>query len=493
MQTFNLSFLASDDALVSSAFVIQGQDKKAVVVVPRDQLDVALSNSEFKNLPHKGVYVLLGEQRFYVGKTSQGLDSVKQLDGKDFWQVAVLCVADVFDREMMDGVEAETATYLLQHSGLKLENEQQPSYQYLSFENQNKVQTCLNQFMGALEFLARNPLAQTQTQMMAMTVADKQEEDGLNLQCQVAQLTRQLQEREQEVTRLQQELQKSQVNVTTTEECDAADSSVTTEDIPEMLRDVFIFQSNGLTARLSYRGEKQWVVLAGSQLRGEDRKDDRLFVQKIIAEAKENHTITEHSDGYLETSVDFSFSAPSAAMAFVYGSGVGAFDKWHNEAGVTLRTLLAQADESVETDAAEDAAQPQTTLTDEIPEQLRGVLLFQARNLSAKMSYRGEKQWVVLAGSQLRGVDRKDTQVSTRKIIAEAKKRHELTEQADGSFVINRDFYCKTPSAALALVLGGEGTDALTHWHNEDGVTLRALLAQAKADAPVAADTAAQP
>ena len=109
MQTFNLSFLASDDALVSSAFVIQGQDKKAVVVVPRDQLDVALSNSEFQNLPHKGVYVLLSDQRFYVGKTSQGLDSVKQLDGKDFWQVAVLCVADVFDREMMDGVEAETA------------------------------------------------------------------------------------------------------------------------------------------------------------------------------------------------------------------------------------------------------------------------------------------------------------------------------------------------------------------------------------------------
>ena len=265
-----------------------------------------------------------------------------------------------------------------------------------------------------------------------------------------------------------------------------------------MLRDVLIFQSHGLTARLSYRGEKQWVVLAGSLLRGADRKDDRLFVQNTIAEAKENHTITEQSDGYLKTSVDFSFSTPSAAMAFVYGSGVGAFDKWRNEAGVTLRSLLAQADESVATDdddAADAAAQSQTTVTEEIPEQLRGVLLFQARNLTAKMSYRGEKQWVVLAGSQLRGADRKDTQVSTGKIIAEAKKRHELTEQADGSFVINRDFYCKTPSAALALVLGGEGTDALTHWHNEDGVTLRALLAQvqAQAEAPVAADAAAQP
>lgn len=275
----------------------------------------------------------------------------------------------------------------------------------------------------------------------------------------------------------------------TEEESDAADSaaqslSATPEEIPEQLRGVLIFQSSGLTARLSYRGEKQWVVLAGSLLRGADRKDDRLFVQNTIAEAKENHTITEQTDGYLKTSVDFSFSTPSAAMAFVYGSGVGAFDKWRNESGVTLRELLAQAEVPVAAEAADAAAdsavQPQATATEEIPEQLRGVLLFQARNLTAKMSFRGVKQWVVLSGSQLRGADRKDTQVSTRQIIAEAKKRHELTEQADGSFVINRDFYCKTPSAALALVLGGEGTDALTHWHNEDGVTLRALLAQAE-------------
>ncbi len=275
----------------------------------------------------------------------------------------------------------------------------------------------------------------------------------------------------------------------TEEESDAADSaaqslSATPEEIPEQLRGVLIFQSSGLTARLSYRGEKQWVVLAGSLLRGADRKDDRLFVQNTIAEAKENHTITEQTDGYLKTSVDFSFSTPSAAMAFVYGLGVGAFDKWRNESGVTLRELLAQAEVPVAAEAADAAAdsavQPQATATEEIPEQLRGVLLFQARNLTAKMSFRGVKQWVVLSGSQLRGADRKDTQVSTRQIIAEAKKRHELTEQADGSFVINRDFYCKTPSAALALVLGGEGTDALTHWHNEDGVTLRALLAQAE-------------
>ena len=272
----------------------------------------------------------------------------------------------------------------------------------------------------------------------------------------------------------------------TEEESDAAESaaqslSANPEDIPAQLRGVLIFQSSGLTARMSYRGEKQWVVLAGSLLRGADRKDDRLFVQNTISEAKENNTITEQADGYLKTSVDFSFSTPSAAMAFVYGSGVGAFDKWRNEAGVTLRELLAQAEVPVTADAAADAAiQPQATATEEIPEQLRGVLLFQARNLTAKMSFRGVKQWVVLSGSQLRGADRKDTQVSTRQIIAEAKKRHELTEQADGSFVINRDFYCKTPSAALALVLGGEGTDALTHWHNEDGVTLRALLAQAE-------------
>ena len=270
----------------------------------------------------------------------------------------------------------------------------------------------------------------------------------------------------------------------TEEESDAAESaaqslSANPEDIPAQLRGVLIFQSSGLTARMSYRGEKQWVVLAGSLLRGVDRKEEQAFVQKTIAEAKENNTITLQADGTFVTNVDFTFSSPSAAKAFVYVSGVDALDKWRNDSGVTLRELLAQVEESITTDAAADsAAQPQATATEEIPEQLRDVLLFQARNLTAKMSFRGVKQWVVLAGSQLRGVDRRDTQVSTSKIIAEAKEQHELTEQADGSFVTNRDFLCKTPSAALALVLGGEGTDALTHWHNEAGVPLRTLLAQ---------------
>ena len=491
MQTFNLSFLASDDALVSSAFVIQGQDKKAVVVVPRDQLDVALSNSEFKNLPHKGVYVLLGEQRFYVGKTSQGLDSVKQLDGKDFWQVAVLCVADVFDREMMDGVEAETAAYLLQHSGLKLENEQQPSYQYLSFENQNKVQTCLTQFMGVLEFLARNPLSSAQKQTVVATSAEGKQADMQGLQQQVEQLTLQLQARDQDVARLQQELQQLRLaqqkylgaehagHIAPISDSHAQAENSVSVVIPAPLRGVLHLQIGNISARMSYRGEKQWVVLAGSLLRGVDRKEEQAFVQKTIAEAKENNTITLQADGTFVTNVDFTFSSPSAAKAFVYVSGVDALDKWRNDSGVTLRELLAQVEESITTDAAADsAAQPQATATEEIPEQLRDVLLFQARNLTAKMSFRGVKQWVVLAGSQLRGVDRRDTQVSTSKIIAEAKEQHELTEQADGSFVTNRDFLCKTPSAALALVLGGEGTDALTHWHNEAGVPLRTLLAQ---------------
>ena len=165
-------------------------------------------------------------------------------------------------------------------------------------------------------------------------------------------------------------------------------------------------------------------------------------------------------------------------MAFVYGFGMHALDRWHNTNGVTLRELLAQAYKSVADDSADQPQSTATPATEDIPAPLRDVLIFQARNLTAKLSFRGEKQWVVLAGSQLRGVDRNDTQVSTRRIIAEAKQNHELTEQADGSFVIKRDFYCKTPSAALALVLGGEGTNALSYWHNEAGVPLKVLLAQ---------------
>ena len=307
----------------------------------------------------------------------------------------------------------------------------------------------------------------------------------LKLQSQVAQLTQQLQSREQEVARLQQELQQSQVNVPKTEPEQvftfAADSaaqpqSPVTEDIPAPLRDVLFLQIGNITAKMSYRGEKQWVVLAGSQLRVARRKDEQL--QKTIAEAKENRSITEHSDGFYVTNVDFSFTSPSAAMAFVYGFGVYALDRWHNTNGVTLRELLAQAYKSVADDSADQPQSTATPATEDIPAPLRDVLIFQARNLTAKLSFRGEKQWVVLAGSQLRGVDRNDTQVSTRRIIAEAKQNHELTEQADGSFVIKRDFYCKTPSAALALVLGGEGTNALSYWHNEAGVPLKVLLAQ---------------
>lgn len=237
----------------------------------------------------------------------------------------------------------------MQQSKFVLENKQLPQHQYAHMSTKHNVQERLRQFHNVLSFLVRNPLALAQTQMTATPAADKQE-DGLQFQRQLAQLTQQLQAREQEVAHLQQALQQSQVNLPKTEPEQvfsfAADSaaqlqSPATEDIPVPLRDVLFLQIGNLAASMSYRGPKQWMVLAGSQLRGAERKGD--LVQKAITEAKENHTITEHSDGFYVTNVDFSFTSPSAAMAFVYGFGVGALDKWHNVNGVTLRELLAQS------------------------------------------------------------------------------------------------------------------------------------------------------
>ncbi len=486
MQTFNISFLIDKAPLCNSALLMQSDMlNSSVLVLPRKQLDEVVSNDTVTALPQRGVYVLYGQQHVYVGKTNQGLGRIKQHDrSKDFWQVAVLFLSTAFDEEMIAGLEAETIAYMQQQSKFVLENKQLPQHQYAHVQTRHNVRERLRQFRNVLDFLMHKPLSFTQTQMADTSATDRQEE-VLKLQSQVAQLTQQLQSREQEVARLQQELQQSQVNVPKTEPEQvftfAADSaaqpqSPVTEDIPAPLRDVLFLQIGNITAKMSYRGEKQWVVLAGSQLRVARRKDEQL--QKTIAEAKENRSITEHSDGFYVTNVDFSFTSPSAAMAFVYGFGMHALDRWHNTNGVTLRELLAQAYKSVADDSADQPQSTATPATEDIPAPLRDVLIFQARNLTAKLSFRGEKQWVVLAGSQLRGVDRNDTQVSTRRIIAEAKQNHELTEQADGSFVIKRDFYCKTPSAALALVLGGEGTNALSYWHNEAGVPLKVLLAQ---------------
>ena len=351
MQTFNISFLIDKAPLCNSALLMQSDMlNSSVLVLPRKQLDEVVSNDTVTALPQRGVYVLYGQQHVYVGKTNQGLGRIKQHDrSKDFWQVAVLFLSTAFDEEMIAGLEAETIAYMQQQSKFVLENKQLPQHQYAHVQTMHNVRERLRQFRNVLDFLMHKPLSFTQTQMADTSATDRQEE-ALKLQSQVAQLTQQLQSREQEVARLQQELQQSQVNVPKTEPEQvftfAADSaaqpqSPVTEDIPAPLRDVLFLQIGNITAKMSYRGEKQWVVLAGSQLRVARRKDEQL--QKTIAEAKENRSITEHSDGFYVTNVDFSFTSPSAAMAFVYGFGVHALDRWHNTNGVTLRELLAQA------------------------------------------------------------------------------------------------------------------------------------------------------
>lgn len=354
MQTFNISFLIDKAPLCNSALLMQSDMlNSSVLVLPRKQLDEVVSNDTVTALPQRGVYVLYGQQHVYVGKTNQGLGRIKQHDrSKDFWQVAVLFLSTAFDEEMIAGLEAETIAYMQQQSKFVLENKQLPQHQYAHVQTRHNVRERLRQFRNVLDFLMHKPLSFTQTQMADTSATDRQEE-VLKLQSQVAQLTQQLQSREQEVARLQQELQQSQVNVPKTEPEQvftfAADSaaqpqSPVTEDIPAPLRDVLIFQARNLTAKLSFRGEKQWVVLAGSQLRGVDRNDTQVSTRRIIAEAKQNHELTEQADGSFVIKRDFYCKTPSAALALVLGGeGTNALSYWHNEAGVPLKVLLAQS------------------------------------------------------------------------------------------------------------------------------------------------------
>ena len=145
MQTYSLSFLADNIALRDSTLLMQNDLQN----IPRAQLDAADTKSMDTTLSHKGVYVLCGKQRLYVGKTNQGLGRIKQHDRtKDFWDVAVLFVSSAFDEEIIAGLESEAIAYVQQHSDFVLENKQQPQHQYSHFITKHKVKSHLQQFQG---------------------------------------------------------------------------------------------------------------------------------------------------------------------------------------------------------------------------------------------------------------------------------------------------------------------------------------------------------
>ena len=321
MQSFRISFLTDTAPLKDSALLMQSDQLNiSVLMLPRSQLDAVISNDLITDLPQRGVYVLYGMQHVYVGKTNQGLERIKQHDrSKDFWQVALLFLSAAFDEEIIAGLEAETIAYMQKHSKFVLENKQQPQHQYAHKQTELNVREWLQQLQNVLGFLGSNPLAVAQANIAAM-LAKEQLQAG-NQGTESAAI--------KEVSPLSESHVQAEVSA----------SAV----IPAPLRDVMFLQIGKITARMSFRGVKQWVVLAGSQLRGAERKEEQALVKKTIAEAEENHTITLQADGTFVTNVDFTFSSPSAAMAFVYGFGVSALDKWHNEAGVTLRDLLAQS------------------------------------------------------------------------------------------------------------------------------------------------------
>lgn len=255
MQSFRISFLTDTAPLKDSALLMQSDQLNiSVLMLPRSQLDAVISNDLITDLPQRGVYVLYGMQHVYVGKTNQGLERIKQHDrSKDFWQVALLFLSAAFDEEIIAGLEAETIAYMQKHSKFVLENKQQPQHQYAHKQTELNVREWLQQLQNVLGFLGSNPLAVAQANIAAM-LAKEQLQAG-NQGTESAAI--------KEVSPLSESHVQAEVSA----------SAV----IPAPLRDVMFLQIGKITARMSFRGVKQWVVLAGSQLRGAERKEEQAL------------------------------------------------------------------------------------------------------------------------------------------------------------------------------------------------------------------------
>ena len=226
MQTFELSFLGDNRALCNSAFVMTpDHGKSSVLVVPRAQLEEMISNSEVTALPQKGVYVLLGQQRLYVGQTAHGLVDINQLDTyQNFWQVAALFLSSNFDENKIAALKAAFIRYSQRSGMFLLENELETKQQNKHSDSQYNVQSYLLQFQAVLDFLGSNQIAVEQTEVMEALAAE-QERSLLQKQQQAQQGGMQnkinsvngkdleVQELKQQVAQLQEQLRASNLEL----------------------------------------------------------------------------------------------------------------------------------------------------------------------------------------------------------------------------------------------------------------------------------------
>lgn len=212
MQTFKLSFLADNVALCNGAFVMQPyQLNSSIIVVPRAQLDAVAANSMVMSQPSNGVYVLVSNQRMFVGGTNHGLVGIKQHElSKNFWQVAVLFVSSAFDEQLVSLLKEEVIAYL-QHSGtFELDNEQLSEHQHMNLGAQDDVQLFLQLFHDVLDFLGSNPMAVAQMEVMGALTADTQSVELRQQQALPNEAAEYVKSKDQEVRDLKQQVVKLQ-------------------------------------------------------------------------------------------------------------------------------------------------------------------------------------------------------------------------------------------------------------------------------------------
>ncbi len=532
MQTYSLSFLADNIALRDSTLLMQNDLQNiSVLVVPRAQLDAADTKSMDTTLPHKGVYVLCGKQRLYVGKTNQGLGRIKQHDRtKDFWDVAVLFVSSAFDEEIIAGLESEAIAYVQQHSDFVLENKQQPQHQYSHFITKHKVKSHLQQFQGVLGFLGCNPVAAAQTERVALSAEEhtsKLQQQIADLKAELKQKTAQYDEQVLKVEQKEQEVQVLEQKLSALEqENEQLRATVQQQQLPALDptsgAEHVLYLLNG-KARLVQFADDKFVLSRGSKLDFDSPNTSLQEKLKNLREIFLEYGVITENSGEFFTQCDLNFTSSSSAGSFVLGYACNGPKAWRDEQGRSMNDLHAlaaqnkatssEARTTTETQLASSSAEntinststdapvicnagvlePQVLLseidllsdrstslvtpssTDDIPAQLRGVFHLHYGQLQAHMEYRGPKQWVLLRGSQVRGYNRSDCgRPDTAKMFAEAKAKSELIALPDGHFQTCVDLCFSSPSTAAKFVVG-TSVNGFKLWLNEAGVKLKTL------------------
>lgn len=536
MQTYKLSFLADNVALSDSTLLMQSDLlNSSVLVVPRAQLDAADIKSMDTTLPHKGVYVLCGKKRLYVGKTNQGLGRIKQHDRtKDFWDVAVLFVSSAFDEETIAGLESEAIAYVQQHSDFVLENKQQPQHQYSHLGTQFNVQSFLQQFNAVLGFLGCNPVAAAQTERVALSAEEhtsklQQQIDDLeaDLKQQIAKYDEQVlkvEQKDQEVQSLEQRLAALE------QENKQLRATVQQQQLPTLAptsgaEHVFVLQ--GGKANMVQLAVDRYVVLRGAKINVNSTHKSLYRSTKSLYEVLRAHDIITCDNGEFSLQCDMSFATPSAAGSFVLGRSCQGTAEWRDEQGRSINDLHALAAQNQDPSSAEAGAttdaqlasssaentinststdasvtcnagvlEPQVlqpeiellaasnelpvkhSLSEEVPEQLRGVFHLKHRQLKAQLVYKGPKQWILLQGSQVRGEVRKDRAVAghdeVAKMFANEREKGTIVAQPDGTFKTVVDLPFRAVSTAAEFVLGSSknGWEA---WLDDKGAAIKPL------------------